>query len=105
MMSILHQTLARACTSLAVAHNPSCAGGRDAAEPATPREVSSMIDRSFGREAFGLDPANYHAARPPYPGIVWTTLRERAGLREGIDILEIGAGTGLATEHLLAASP
>ena len=67
--------------------------------------MTSMIDRSFGREAFGLDPANYHAARPPYPGIVWTTLRERAGLREGIDILEIGAGTGLATEHLLAASP
>jgi SAM-dependent methyltransferase len=67
--------------------------------------MSNVLDRSFGREAFGLDPANYHAARPAYPQIVWTTLRQRAGLREGVDILEIGAGTGLATEHLLAAQP
>ena len=64
-----------------------------------------VLDRSFGRQAFGLDPANYHAARPAYPQMVWTALRERAGLRAGIDILEIGAGTGLATDHLLAAQP
>jgi len=72
-----------------------------------PREVAmtNVLDRSFGRQAFGLDPANYHAARPAYPEIVWPTLRERAGLREGTDILEIGAGTGLATEHLLAVRP
>jgi hypothetical protein len=60
------------------------------------------LERSFGRRAFGLDPANYHAARPPYPELVWHALRERAGLRAGIDILEIGAGTGLATGPLLA---
>jgi len=64
-----------------------------------------VLDRSFGRQAFGLDPANYHAARPPYPGAVWTAVRDRAGLRSGIDVLEIGAGTGLATEMLLAAGP
>lgn len=67
--------------------------------------MTSVIDRRFGRQAFGLDPANYHASRPPYPEIVWSTLRERGLLREGIDILEIGAGTGLATEHLLDAKP
>ena len=67
--------------------------------------MTNVFDKSFGRQAFGLDPANYHAARPPYPEIVWTTLREQAGLRAGIDILEIGAGTGLATQHLLAADP
>lgn len=67
--------------------------------------MTSVLDRSFGRQAFGLDPANYHAARPAYPEIVWSTLREGAGLREGIDILEIGAGTGLATEHLLDVRP
>jgi SAM-dependent methyltransferase len=67
--------------------------------------MTDVLDRSFGRGAFGLDPANYHAARPAYPEIVWSTLRERAGLRSGIDILEIGAGTGLATEPLLAARP
>ena len=52
-----------------------------------------VLDLSFGREAFGLDPANYHAARPAYPQMVWAFMRERAGLRPGIDILEIGAGT------------
>lgn len=64
-----------------------------------------VLDRSFGREAFGLDPANYHAVRPGYPEMVWSALRARAGLRGGIDIVEIGAGTGIATDQLLAASP
>lgn len=67
--------------------------------------MPSVLDRSFGRAAFGRDPANYHRARPAYPELVWAALRERAGLKTGIDILEIGAGTGLATEHLLAAKP
>lgn len=67
--------------------------------------MPQMLDRQFGREAFGHDPANYHAARPAYPDAVWALLRERAGLRAGIDILEIGAGTGLATDPLLAAAP
>lgn len=63
------------------------------------------LDRSFGRTAFGDDAANYHAARPPYPDAVWTALRERAGLRPDIDILEIGAGSGLATGPLLRHEP
>ncbi|MBB3393200.1 SAM-dependent methyltransferase [Rhizobium sp. BK275] len=63
------------------------------------------LARSFGREAFGLSPENYHSARPAYPPAVWELLRQRAGLRPGISILEIGAGTGLATEHLLAHNP
>jgi len=63
------------------------------------------LARSFGREAFGLSPENYHSARPAYPPAVWDVLRQRAGLRSGISILEIGAGTGLATEHLLGHNP
>ncbi len=27
----------------------------------------SLIDRTFGREAFGANPASYHLARPAYP--------------------------------------
>lgn len=54
---------------------------------------------------FGTNPAGYHEARPPYPEAVWQVLRERAGLVPGIDILEIGAGTGLATAQLLAHEP
>jgi SAM-dependent methyltransferase len=67
--------------------------------------TSSTLDLSFGREAFGADPANYHAARPRYPEATWLALRGRAGLKPGIDILEIGAGTGLATSPLLAHEP
>ena len=67
--------------------------------------MTRLLPRSFGREAFGLDPAGYHAARPAYPELVWQALRERAGLAAGIDVLEIGAGTGLATEPLLLAQP
>ncbi len=65
----------------------------------------ASLERSFGKEAFGADPANYHSARPPYPQAMWDALVERAGLRAGIDILEIGAGTGLATIPLLAGDP
>jgi SAM-dependent methyltransferase len=67
--------------------------------------TNPILDRAFGREAFGADPANYHAARPPYPEPTWQALRDRAGLGPGIDILEIGAGTGLATAPLLAHEP
>jgi SAM-dependent methyltransferase len=66
---------------------------------------TSRPDRTFGRKAFGADPANYHAARPPYPEAIWVALRDRAHLSSGIDILEIGAGTGLATEKMLAHQP
>lgn len=62
----------------------------------------SIISRAFGREAFGLDPAGYHAARPAYPDWVYEVLRERCGLRPGAASFEIGAGTGIATRRLLA---
>jgi len=68
-------------------------------------ESSERIDRKFGREAFGDDPKNYHTVRPAYPEDVWEVLRARANLRSGIDILEIGAGTGLATVVLAAHQP
>lgn len=60
-----------------------------------------IIDKAFGREAFGLDPAGYHAARPAYPGWVYELLRERCGLRPKAATFEIGAGTGIATRRLL----
>lgn len=63
------------------------------------------LERSFGREAFGADPGGYHAARPAYPEATWEALRARAGLSAGISLLEIGAGTGLATGPLLAHGP
>ena len=65
----------------------------------------TILERSFGRRAFGDDAAGYHAARPAYREEVWSALRERAGLRAGIDILEVGAGSGTATRPLLEHDP
>ena len=61
------------------------------------------LARSFGRKAFGEDPANYDAARPDYPDWVFETLRERCGLGPACATFEVGAGTGKATRALLAA--
>ncbi len=56
----------------------------------------------FGRHAFGEGPAGYHRARPAYPEWVYDTLTSRCGLRRNAAVLEIGAGTGIATQRLLA---
>ncbi len=64
--------------------------------------MSGQIDRSFGRQAFGVDPANYDAARPSYPDWVFEELAAR-GLGPGAAVFEIGPGTGTATRRLLAA--
>ena len=60
-----------------------------------------VIHRTFGRRAFGRDPAGYDAARPAYPEWVFDCLRERCGLGPGAVTFEIGAGTGTATRPLL----
>jgi hypothetical protein len=60
-----------------------------------------IIDKAFGREAFGLDPAGYHAARPGYPDWVYDVIHEHCGLRQNTAIFEIGPGTGIATRRLL----
>jgi len=61
----------------------------------------TSIDWTFGRRAFGRDPAGYDAARPAYPDWVFEVLRAR-GLAPGAAVFEIGAGTGIATRRLLA---
>lgn len=61
----------------------------------------SLIERKFGRKAFGNDPANYHAARPGYPDWVFDVLQIRCGLGPGSATFEIGPGTGSATRRLL----
>jgi len=62
----------------------------------------TAIDRSFGRQAFGLNPAAYHAARPDYPEWVYDRLVD-CGLKPGARVFEIGAGTGKATRRLIEA--
>ncbi|WGS17032.1 MULTISPECIES: class I SAM-dependent methyltransferase [unclassified Bradyrhizobium] len=59
------------------------------------------MERQFGRQAFGADPAGYHNARPAYPEWVYETLSSRCALRRNTATFEIGAGTGKATRRLL----
>ncbi|HVW61861.1 MAG TPA: class I SAM-dependent methyltransferase [Puia sp.] len=61
----------------------------------------STISKTFGRKAFGLDPAGYHTARPPYPEWIFDILQHRCGLRSHTVTFEVGAGTGIATRRLL----
>ena len=65
------------------------------------------IDRAEGQRAFGTDPEGYHDSRPAYPERVFEILQQRCGLRAGTRTFEIGAGTGLGTQRLIAlgASP
>lgn len=58
------------------------------------------LDRSVGGVAFGLDAEGYHAARLPYPEELYDELFSRIPPRARV--LEIGAGTGLVTQALLA---
>jgi SAM-dependent methyltransferase len=61
----------------------------------------SIINKAFGRQAFGLDPAGYHAARPAYPDWVYEVLCSFCGLHQNAATFEIGPGTGIATRRLL----
>jgi SAM-dependent methyltransferase len=65
-------------------------------------ESGESIAREEGRELFGLDPAGYDRARPPYPGELYDLLVRTCGLGPGVATLEIGAGTGTATRRLAA---
>jgi SAM-dependent methyltransferase len=60
-----------------------------------------IINLSFGRQAFGADPAGYHAVRPDYPEWVFKTLKDHCGAGQDTTAFEIGAGTGKATRHIL----
>jgi SAM-dependent methyltransferase len=61
------------------------------------------LDRDAGSALFGADAAGYHAGSIGYPAALYDALLARSGLSPRM--LEIGAGTGLATEALLARHP
>lgn len=62
--------------------------------------LNLSLDRDVGEIAFGLDAEGYHAARLPYPDELYDELFKR--LPQCPQVLEIGAGTGLVTQALLA---
>ena len=59
--------------------------------------------RDEGRHVFGKAAAVYAAARPDYPDRVYDILRDRCQLGPTSRVLEIGAGSGLATKRLIEA--
>lgn len=61
------------------------------------------LDRRAGRSAFGTDVDGYHGARSGYPADLFEYLSRR--IVPSPRILEIGAGTGLATEGLVGCNP
>ena len=69
--------------------------------PAPP--PSDTMTREAGRTIFGAGAQGYHAVRSGYPGALFTHLKERTA--PAPRILEIGPGSGLATEGLLALAP
>jgi SAM-dependent methyltransferase len=71
-------------------------------ENAQPPKVGSL-DRSVGRSAFGGEADLYHRARPGYAAPVFEHIGARAVPMPRV--LEIGAGTGLATQGLLQFQP
>lgn len=68
-----------------------------------PNGKSGLLDRSDGRSIFGADAAGYHQSRPGYPAELFDCLRSRVPSAPAI--LEIGAGTGLASAELLKFDP
>jgi SAM-dependent methyltransferase len=55
------------------------------------------VRRLSERSTFDAAAELYDRARPRYPEALFDTLIERTGLRRGDAVLEIGAGTGIAT--------
>lgn len=59
--------------------------------------------REAARHTYGADAAGYREGRPDYPPRLYEVLRSKCGLGPGSRVLEIGPGSGLVTEHLVAA--
>ncbi|WP_194893688.1 class I SAM-dependent methyltransferase [Catenulispora pinisilvae] len=81
--------------------NPGTGATQDAVTAGQAR--SAEATREARRMSFNADALTYRRGRPPYPDAVFDLLAERCGLGPGTRVLEIGAGTGLATGPLLAA--
>jgi SAM-dependent methyltransferase len=64
--------------------------------------MSELWKQAEGASArFAAQAEHYDRYRPPYPADLFVTLLEEADLAPGDPVVEIGAGTGLATQPLV----
>ncbi|MEU6562262.1 class I SAM-dependent methyltransferase [Nocardia nova] len=52
---------------------------------------------------FDVHAEAYDRGRPPYPAVLWTELKGLGLVRAGVRVVDLGAGSGLATGPLLEA--
>jgi SAM-dependent methyltransferase len=77
-------------------------GGRTGISTGEDRSNFDVL-REAARHTYGADAAGYREGRPDYPPRLYEVLRSKCGLGPGSRVLEIGPGSGLVTEHLVAA--
>jgi SAM-dependent methyltransferase len=83
--------------------NSSLTQSNDSRPTAKLATLAAVNDRELARRwSFNERADEYRLARPPYPQRVYELLVQRCGLGPGKAVLEIGPGTGLATQELLA---
>jgi SAM-dependent methyltransferase len=69
----------------------------------TGAELRSLYEPEGGvSEIFSAKVADYVASRPDYPAALFEFLNSECQLRQGATVADIGAGTGLLTQGLLA---
>jgi len=72
--------------------------------PDTAQALHSLYTASGGvGQVFSAKARDYQRARPDYPAALFAHLATHAGLGPGARVLDLGAGTGLLTQGLLAA--
>ena len=57
------------------------------------------IDSDLLKKTFSNVVNDYDYARPKYPIDLYETVKKFANLQEGQNVLEVGAGTGQATDY------
>src|SRR4029078_10202344 len=73
---------------------PTVASEQGQPSPSEPHHARQMA------ESFGLDASRYDRARPPYPEELVDRI---VSGRSGLDVLDVGCGTGIAARQFQAA--
>lgn len=56
--------------------------------------------KSIYNASFDIYANNYHSVRPGYPALLFEDIKDQCGVEESSRLLEIGAGSGIATAEL-----